>query len=122
MSCSGSSNIGETEEEADAEEKCAIDQSPSESLPVLRHAGGYEDVGNVICDVDAESGTEHSREDIGPVIGVFGDDCEEEDRESVANAGDEQKNGSGKEMQEQTADYGEDKAACSHGCVPCGCQ
>ena len=79
----GGDNIGETEEDADAEENETVDQRACETLSTLRHAGRDEDVADAVGDVDPDRCANHGRQDVSPVVGVFGDDGEQQHADNV---------------------------------------
>lgn len=82
--------IRQSEEERDAEEKNRVCQSASQTLAGLGHRSCDEDVCDVVGDIDAHGGAEHGGEDVGPVVWMHGEDCEEEHGEYIAEAGDKE--------------------------------
>lgn len=84
------SQICPSEEKGDAQEQHAVDQAASQSLPRLGEVCRYEDVRNVVGDVEAQRGAQHGWEYPSPVVGVFRDDCEQEDAQYRVGAAEDQ--------------------------------
>ena len=117
--------IGQAEEEADAQKQNTVDEAARQSLPVARHVVGDEDVGNEIGDVDADGGARHSREDVLPVqVGALGrHQGKKQDAERAASARNDEQDAAGEQVESEAADASEDKATGGHGGKPdCRCE
>ena len=88
MRRSRSSDISKSQEAADTQKNQAINQSTSESLSFAWHTCRDEDVADAVHNVDPDCCCNHGWEYVSPVIRIVGHDCEEEDADYVAYAGD----------------------------------